>query len=157
MVDPIPEGFEGRVVPYLLIDGASEAIDFYTRAFDAEERFRMAMPDGSIGHAEIVVGGAVIYLADAPEDMPGDAANPKKLGGTSVLVHRYVTDVDAAVAKAESAGAKVLRAPEDQFYGDRSAVIEDPYGHHWSLHAHIRDVSPEEMEQAMAQFAAGDS
>lgn len=156
MVDPIPAGLEGRIVPYLMIKGASDAIDFYTKAFDAEERYRMPMPDGSIAHAEIVVGGAVVYLADAPDDMPGGAANPAKLGGTSVLLHRYVADVDAAVSKAEAAGATVLRAPEDQFYGDRAAVVEDPFGHQWSLHAHIRDVTPEEMEQAMAQMAAGE-
>ena len=126
MADPVPAGLEDRIVPYLMVDGAADAIDFYGRAFDAEERYRMAMPDGTIGHAEIVIGGAVVYLADAPDDMPGDAGNPKKLGGTSVLLHRYVVDVDAAVAKAEAAGATVLRAPEDQFYGDRSAVVADP-------------------------------
>jgi PhnB protein len=151
MADPIPAGLENRLVPYLMIDGAADAIEFYGRAFDAEERFRMAMPDGTIGHAEIVIGGAVVYLADAPDDMPGEAGNPKKLGGTSVLLHRFVVDVDAVVAKAEAAGATVLRAPEDQFYGDRSAVVADPWGHQWSLHTHIRDVSPEEMAEAMRQ------
>ena len=155
MVDPVPAELAGRIVPYLMLDGASDAMDFYAKAFDAEERFRMSMPDGKIGHAEIVVGGAVLYLADAPDDMPGDAANPKKLGGTSVLLHRYVPDVDAAVAQAEAAGASVLRAPEDQFYGDRAAVVVDPWGHHWSLHTHIRDVSPEEMDEAMKQMGGG--
>ncbi len=111
----------------------------------------MAMADGTIGHAEIVIGGAIVYLADAPADMPGEAANPRELGGTSVLLHRYVADVDAAVAKAEAAGATVLRAPEDQFYGDRAALVADPWGHHWSLHTHIRDVTPEEMSEAMRQ------
>jgi PhnB protein len=149
MTQPIPEGLENRIVPYLMIDGAAAAIDFYVQAFGATENVRMAMPDGKIGHAEIVVGGAAVYLADAPEDMPGDAGSPSKLGGTSVLLHRYVTDVDAAVAKAAAAGATVLREPEDQFYGDRAAVVVDPFGHHWSLHAHIRDVSPEEMRAAM--------
>lgn len=151
MVDPIPAGLENRIVPYLMVDGAADAIDFYGRAFDAEERYRMAMPDGKIGHAEIVIGGAVVYLADAPDDMPGQAGNPKKLGGTTVLLHRYVVDVDAAVATAEAAGATVLRAPEDQFYGDRAAVVADPWGHQWSLHTHVRDVSPEEMAEVMRQ------
>lgn len=151
MVHPVPEEFANRLVPYLMIDGSAEAIDFYKRAFDAQERYRMAMPDGKIGHAELVVGGGIVFLADAPDDMPGDAANPKKLGGTSVLLHRYVPDVDAAVAKAESAGATVLRAPEDQFYGDRAAVVADPWGHQWSLHTHLRDVSPEEMAEVMQQ------
>ena len=149
MTDPIPAGMADRLVPYLMVDGAAAAIDFYRKAFDADERFRMPMPDGTIGHAEIVVGGAVVYLADAPDDMPGNSANPKKLGGTSVLLHRYVPDVDAAVAQATAAGATVLRPPEDQFYGDRAAVVDDPWGHEWSLHTHIRDVSPEEMEAAM--------
>lgn len=151
MADPVPDGFEDRIVPYLMVDGAADAIDFYGRAFDAEERYRMAMPDGRIGHAEVVIGGAVVYLADAPDDMPGQAGNPRKLGGTSVLLHRYVVDVDAVVAKAEAAGATVLRAPEDQFYGDRAAVVADPWGHQWSLHTHTRDVSPEEMAEVMRQ------
>ncbi len=151
MADPIPAELAGRIVPYLMIDGASDAIDFYRRAFGAEERYRMEMPDGTIAHAEIVVGGAVVYLADAPEEMPGAAASPTKLGGTTVLLHRYVADVDAAVAQAEAAGASVLRAPEDQFYGDRAAVVADPWGHQWSLHTHLRDVSPAEMVEAMQQ------
>ncbi|HUR18395.1 MAG TPA: VOC family protein [Acidimicrobiales bacterium] len=153
MADPIPAGFEDRLVPYLMIDGAADAISFYTQAFGATENYRMPMPGGRIGHAEIQIGGAKIFLADAPEDMPGDAANPKKLGGTSVLLHRYVDDVDAAVAQAEAAGATVLRAPEDQFYGDRAAVVSDPWGHHWSLHTHVKDVTPEEMEKAMSEMA----
>ncbi|MBW3548411.1 MAG: VOC family protein [Actinobacteria bacterium] len=151
MADPVPEGFADRIVPYLMVDGAADAIEFYGRAFEAEERYRMAMPDGTIGHAEIVIGGAVVYLADAPDDMPGQAGNPKKLGGTSVLLHRYVVDVDAVVAQAEAAGATVLRAPEDQFYGDHAAVVADPWGHQWSLHTHLRDVSPEEMAEVMRQ------
>jgi PhnB protein len=149
MVEAIPDGLDGRIVPYLMVDGAAAAIDFYRKAFDAEERYRLPMPDGKIGHAEIVVGGATVYLADAPDDMPGEAGNPTKLGGTTVLLHRYVVDVDAVVARAQAAGATVLRAPEDQFYGDRAAVVADPFGHQWSLHTHIRDVSPEEMRQAL--------
>jgi len=152
MAEAIPAGLEGRIVPYLMIDGAAEAIDFYGRAFGAEERYRLEMPGGRIGHAEIVVNGARVYLADAPDDMPGDAGNPKKLGGTTVLLHQYVADVDAAVTAAEAAGATVLRPPEDQFYGDRAAVIADPFGHQWSLHTHVRDVSPEEMERAIAEL-----
>jgi len=152
VVEPIPPGLEGRIVPYLMIDGASDAIDFYRRAFGAEERYRLEMAGGRIGHAEIVVNGAVVYLADAPDDMPGEAANPKKLGGTTVVLHQYVGDVDAAVAAAVAAGATVLRPPEDQFYGDRAALVADPFGHHWSLHAHIRDVTQAEMEEAAAQL-----
>lgn len=149
MVQSIPEGLENRIVPYLMIDGAADAIDFYKRAFDATVAYRMDMPDGKIGHADLKIFGAAVYLADAPDEMPGDAANPNKLGGTSVLLHQYVEDVDEAVRGAVEAGATVMREPEDQFYGDRAAVIADPFGHLWSLHTHVRDVSNEEMEEAM--------
>lgn len=152
MPDPIPAGLEGRIVPYLMVDGAAAAIDFYTAAFGAEERFRLPMPDGGIGHAEIVVNGATVYLADAPDEMPGSAANPGKLGGSSVLLHQYVADCDASVARAVTAGATVVRAPEDQFYGDRAALVADPFGHLWSFHTHVRDVSPEEMQSAVEQM-----
>ena len=155
MTKGIPEGLEGRIIPYLMIDGAAEAIDFYVKAFGAEERYRMPMPDGKIAHAEVVIGGATVYLADAPDDMPGNAANPRKLGGTAVMLHRYVTDVDGAVKQAAAAGATVITEPEDQFYGDRAAIVEDPFGHQWAIHTHIRDVSPEEMEEAMKQMGAG--
>lgn len=153
MVDPIPAGTEQRFIPYLLIDGASDAIAFYKSAFGAEERYRMEMPGGGVAHAEIVVNGASVYLADAPDDMPGDSGNPKKLGGTTVLLHQYVADVDAVVAKAEAAGATVVRPPEDQFYGDRASTLQDPFGHMWSLHTHVRDVSEEEMQAAMEQMS----
>lgn len=155
MVNPIPEGLEGRIIPYLMIDGAADAIDFYCKAFGATERFRLPMPDGKVGHAEIVVNGAVVYLADAPDDMDGDMANPTKLGGSTVLMHQYVANVDAAVERAVEAGATLLRPPEDQFYGDRAAMVADPFGHHWSLHTHIRDVSDEEMATAVAEMTDG--
>ena len=141
-----------HVTAYFCAKGASDAIEFYRRAFGAEERYRMADAQGHIGHAVIVIGETTLFLADAPDDMPGDAGNPKKLGGTTVLLHQYVTDVDAAVTAAEAAGATVLRPPEDQFYGDRAAVVADPFGHQWSLHTHVRDVSPEEMERAIAEL-----
>jgi PhnB protein len=153
MVQPIPEGLEGRIVPYLMIDGAAAAIDFYIDALGAEERYRLEMPGGGIGHAEIVVNGATVYLADAPDDMEGDAANPRKLGGTSVLLHQYVSDVDTVVARAVDGGATLLREPADQFYGDRAALVVDPFGHHWSFHTHVRDVSPEEMAAAAAAMS----
>ncbi len=155
MADPIPAGLENRIIPYLLVDGAADAIDFYGKAFGATETYRLEMPDGGIGHAEITVNDAVVYLADAPEEMEGEGADPRKLGGTPVLLHQYVTDVDAVVKRAEGAGATVVRAPEDQFYGDRAAMVVDPFGHHWSLHTHVRDVSAEEMNQAVADMAGG--
>jgi PhnB protein len=152
MVDAVPAGLEDRIIPYLMIDGAAAAIDFYVEAFGAEEEGRMAMPDGTIGHASIRVHGATVFLADAPQDMPGDAGSPKKLGGSTVMLTQYVDDVDAVVARAEQAGATVVRAPEDQFYGDRASMIVDPFGHHWAFHTHIREVSMEEMQQAMEQM-----
>jgi PhnB protein len=153
MVDPVPAESAGRVIPYLMVDGAAAAIDFYVAAFGAEERVRLAMPDGSIGHAEIDVHGAAIFLADAPADMPGPGANPVRLGGSSVMLHQYVPDVDASVERAVAAGATVVRPPEDQFYGDRASLIADPFGHLWAFHTHIRDVTPEEMAAAMEQMA----
>lgn len=152
MVDPIPAGLEHRIVPYLMVDGASDAIAFYVEAFGAVERYRLPMPGGMIGHAEIAINGAAVYLADAPEDMPGNGGSPKHFGGTTVMLHQYVGDVDGAVARAEAAGAIVMRAPEDQFYGDRAALVQDPFGHQWSFHAHIRDVTPEEMAAAIAEM-----
>jgi len=149
MADPIPEGLDGRIIPYLMIDGAAAAIDFYREALGAIERYRLEMPDGSIGHAELAVNGATVYLADAPDDMAGDAANPSKLGGTSVLLHQYVNDVDTVTERAVAGGATLVREPADQFYGDRASLIVDPFGHHWSLHTHVRDVSPEEMAEAV--------
>lgn len=157
MPDPIPSGLEDRIVPYLMVDGAAAAIDFYVRAFGAQERYRLPMPDGSIGHADLAVFGAPVYLADAPDDLPGDAANPGRLGGTSVLLHQYVDDVDGVVARAVEAGATLLREPADQFYGDRSAVVQDPFGHQWSFHAHVRDVSMEEIAEGAARLAADGS
>lgn len=155
MVDPIPEGLDGRIVPYLMIDGAAAAIDFYKEAFGADEMYRLEMPGGAIGHADIVVNGAHVYLADAPDDMEGAAANPSKLGGTTVMLHQYVPDVDSAIDQAVTAGATVLRPPEDQFYGDRAAVVEDPYGHQWSLHTHVKDVTPDEIASAAAEMGGG--
>lgn len=153
MVDAVPAGFEHRFVPYLMIDGAAAAIDFYVEAFGATERYRLQMPGGAIGHAEIEIDGAVLFLADAPEDMPGDTRSPAALGGTTVLLHRYVPDVDAVVERATKAGATVVREPADQFYGDRAAVVRDPFGHAWSFHCHVRDVSTEEMAAAVAQMS----
>ncbi|MEZ5246241.1 MAG: VOC family protein [Acidimicrobiales bacterium] len=154
MVHAVPEGLSDRIVPYLMIDGAADAIDFYVRAYGATEEGRLEMPDGSIGHAAIVVHGATVYLSDAPDDMEHEAANPAKLGGTCVLLHQYVSDVDAVVARAAEAGGTILRQPADQFYGDRAALVADPFGHLWSFHTHVRDVSDDEMTAAMEQMAA---
>ena len=146
-VNPIPEGYP-RLMAYLSVDGASDAIAFYTKVFGFTERMRMPGPGGVIGHAELELAGSVLMLADtaAAEDFP----SPKKLGNTPVNMTLYAEDVDATHKAALAAGAKELRAPEDQFYGDRSATVEDPWGHRWSVMTHVEDVSPEEMEKRMA-------
>jgi PhnB protein len=151
-VSPIPEGYP-RVTPYLAVDDAAKAIDFYVAVLGAEERFRMGGPDGRIGHAELDIGDSVIMLADEFPDM--GVVGPKTVGGTPVTMHMYVTDVDDTVARAIKAGAKEIRPVEDQFYGDRTGWIEDPFGHRWSIGTHIEDVSPEEMEKRAAEQGGG--
>jgi PhnB protein len=151
-VQPIPEGFEGAT-PYLSIQGAAEAIEFYKKAFGATETMRMAGPDGRIGHAEIKIGKAKIMLADEHPEI--GFVSPRTLGGSPVTIHIYVADVDALAGQAVSAGAKVLRAVADQFYGDRSGGFEDPFGHVWHFATHIEDVSPEEMRKRAAAYSVG--
>jgi PhnB protein len=147
-VKPIPEGYP-RVTPYLMVQGASDAIGFYTSVLGAQERMRMPGPGDSIGHAELSLGDSVIMLADESPDM--GALGPKTVGGTPVMIHVYVEDVDDVFAKAIAAGAKELQALEDKFYGDRSGSFEDPFGHHWSVASHVEDVPPDEMEQRAAK------
>jgi PhnB protein len=149
-VKPIPEGYP-RVTPYLIVDGAAAAIDFYTEVLGATERMRMPGPGGKIGHAEIELGGSMIMLADEHPEM--DAVGPKTVGGTPVTLHTYVEDVDDTFKRAIDAGAKELRGVEDKFYGDRSGYFEDPFGHKWSVASHVEDVSEEEMEKRMAAMA----
>jgi len=146
-VKPIPDDYP-RVIPYLSVDGAGAAIDFYTAVFDATERMRMPGPDGKIGHAELEFGDSVVMLADAFPDMGGQT--PKGLGGTPVTVMVYVENVDAVFARAVAAGATVEREVGDQFYGDRAGQFVDPFGHKWFVATHVEDVSPEEMEQRAA-------
>ncbi len=154
MSSAVPERLADQIIPYLMINGAADAIAFYERAFSARLDYSLNLPDGKVAHAEINVFGAPVYVADAPDEMPGLAGNPVKLGGTTVLLHVYVPDVDAAIAQAADAGAVVLREPADQFYGDRAAMVADPYGHQWSLHTRLVDMTPEEMEAAMAEMMA---
>jgi PhnB protein len=151
-VKPIPGNYP-RVSPYLYIDGAAAAIDFYKTVFGATERGRMSGPDGKIGHAELQLGDSVIMMADEHQDM--GASGPKTIGGSPVALAVYVEDVDATLAKATQAGAKVTRPAEDRFYGDRTASFQDPFGHDWSIQTHIEDVSREEMERRMAAQASG--
>ncbi|MDQ1468448.1 MAG: PhnB protein [Actinomycetota bacterium] len=150
-VKPIPDNYP-RVAAYLTIDGASDAIEFYKQVFGAQERMRMAQPDGTIGHAELQLGDSVIMMSDTFPEM--GVVDPKKLGGTPVTMYVYVEDVDAAFDTAIKAGAKQLQPVEDKFYGDRSGQFEDPWGHRWGVTSHVEDVSPEEMEKRAAAFTA---
>lgn len=152
MVQPIPDGYP-RVTPYLCVDGAAAAIEFYGSVLGTTERMRMQSPDGSIGHAELELGGSIIMLADPFEAM--EVFSPKTIGGSPVTMHVYVEDVDDVHARALAAGATELRPLTDQFYGDRSCLILDPFGHRWDLATHIEDVSPEEMAKRAEESMGG--
>ena len=147
MVDPIPEGYH-TVTPYLIVKGGADAIEFYKKAFNATEVMRLDAPDGMVGHAEIKIGNSHVMLADENPEMGAHA--PTSPGKSGVGICLYVENADATVAQATEAGAKVQRPLQDQFYGDRSATLEDPFGHVWTVATHIEDVSPEEIEQRMA-------
>ena len=152
-VKPIPEGYHS-VTPYLIVRGAAQALEFYKKAFGARELFRFPMPDGQIAHAEMRIGDSHIMLADEPQDpvhqQMGHKA-PNSLGGSSVGIMLYVEDVDAVAKQAVAAGAKEVRPVVDQFYGDRSGTLQDPFGHIWTIGTHKEDVSPEEMQRRMKQ------
>ena len=150
MVKPIPDGYPS-LSPYLSVDGAAAAIDFYSKVLGAKERMRMPGPDGKIGHAELQIGDSVLMLADEWEE--GGFLAPQTVGRTSVTLSLFVEDVDGVFERALAAGAKSLRPVENQFYGDRSGQFEDPFGHRWSIATHVEDVSPEEMAKRAA--AAG--
>jgi PhnB protein len=147
MVNPIPEGYP-RVIPYLIVDGAAAAIEFYASVLGATERMRMGGPGGKIGHAELEVGESIVMLADEHPEI--DALGPKSVGGSPVSMHVYVEDVDAVFQRAIDAGAKVTAELEDKFYGDRSGGFEDPFGHQWHVASHVEDVPPDEMEKRAA-------
>ena len=134
-----------RVCPYLIVDGASDAITFYATVLGTTERMRLPGPDGRIGHAELQLGGSVIMLADAYPDMGIQA--PKDTGDSPVTMTVYVEDVDATFAAALAAGATSVQPVEDKFYGDRAGQFEDPFGHRWSVMSHIEDLSPEQMRR----------
>jgi PhnB protein len=151
MVQPIPEGYHS-VTPYLIVDDANAAIDFYKRAFGATELFRMPMGD-KIGHAEIKIGDSHVMLAD--EFPERDIRGPKARGGVTSSLMIYLPDVDAAFRRALDAGAKVDPGMElkDQFYGDRSGTLIDPFGHKWTLATHVEDVPQQELESRMREFS----
>jgi len=144
-VKAIPQGYHS-VTPYIIVKGAAKALDFYARAFGAKEKPRLPMGD-IIGHAEIVIGDSHVMLADVMDDQHKD---PRKLGGTPVSLMIYTSDADAMFKRAIAAGAKQLKPVEDQFYGDRTGVLEDPFGHVWSIATHVEDVSDEEIRRRMA-------
>lgn len=151
-VKPIPEGYHS-VTPYLIVNGGAQAIEFYKTAFGATELIRMARPDGKIGHAEIRIGDSVIMLAD--ENPAMGSLSPQAVGGTPVLIHLYVEDADAVFNRGVAAGGTVERPLKDQFYGDRTGGIVDPFGHRWYVATHKEDVAPEELKKRVAAAAAG--
>jgi PhnB protein len=150
MAKPIPDDYP-RLMPYLIVDGAAEAIEFYGSVLGASERMRMPGPDGKLGHAELQIGDSVVMLADENPGM--NIRGPRTIGGTPVTLHVYVEDADTAFERAVQAGAKPLRPVEDQFYGDRSGQFEDPYGHRWNVTTHVEDVPAEEMQRRAAELA----
>jgi PhnB protein len=146
-VKPIPDGYHS-LTPYLVVKGAANAIDFYKQAFGATERMRLQGPDGNVGHAELDIGGSVFMLADEHPEM--GAVGPETVGGTPVSLLIYCENVDAVFQRAIEAGAIEIRPVKDQFYGDRSGMVRDPYGHHWSIATHIEDVTPEQIAERLA-------
>jgi PhnB protein len=148
-VKAIPEGYH-VVTPYITVHHAGHAIEFYKKAFGAEEKFRMAAPDGKVMHAEIRIGDSTIMLADENPQM--GRPSPQTLGGSTAGLMLYTENVDQAFERAVKAGAKAMMPPADMFWGDRYGTVLDPFGHNWSLATHIRDVSPEEMAKAQAEW-----
>ena len=143
-VSYIPKGYNS-VTPYLVIQGAAKAIEYYKKVFGAKEVMRMAGPDGRVGHAELQIGESRIMLADEYPQMGNRSA--ESIGASPVSLLVYIEDCDKVVERAVAAGAKVLKPVQDQFYGDRSGFIQDPFGHLWGIATHIEDVSPKEMDE----------
>ena len=154
-VAPIPKGYHS-VTPYLCIRGAAQALEFYKKAFGAKEVLRMQAPDGKVGHAEIRIGDSHVMMADEFPNM--GFLGPQSRGGSTVMLHLYVKDVDATMAQATAAGATLKRPIKDEFYGDRSGAVEDPFGHLWNISTHKEDVPPAELrrrgEEAMKKMAS---
>jgi PhnB protein len=146
-IKPVPDGYH-TATPYLFITNAAKAIEFYKEAFGATELARLATPDGKVGHAEIQIGDSRIMLTD--EFPEWDTRSPQTIGGSAVSIMLYVEDVDAVVARAVASGAQLFKPVADQFYGDRSGSITDPFGHKWTIATHQEDISPEEMKKRAA-------
>jgi len=145
-VKPVPEGY-ATATPYLIVRDGVKALDFYKRAFDAKELFRMPGPDGKLAHAEIQIGNSRIMLSDEVPQM--GARSPQTIGGSPVSILLYLEGVDRRFKQAIAAGAKEVRPVKDQFYGDRSGTLEDPFGHVWTIATHVEDVSSAEMNKRM--------
>jgi PhnB protein len=141
----IPRDYH-TITPYLIVKGGESAVEFYKKAFGAEERGHMKTPDGKTAHAELKIGDSVFMLSDEFPEMK--SLSPNSIGGTAVSMYLYVEDVDATFEKALSAGAKVLDPVMDQFWGDPHGRLQDPFGHHWNIATHIKDLSEEEMKKA---------
>ena len=152
MVKPIPEGYHS-VTPYLIVKNSAEAIEWYKTALGATEKMRLPGPDGSLMHAEFQVGDSVVMMAEENPQM--GAIAPATLGGSPVSICLYVEDVNAAFPKAIAAGATELRPLQDQFYGDRSGTLKDPYGHTWTIASHIEDLTDAEIEKRMGEMFSG--
>lgn len=150
-VKPLPDGYH-NLTPYLIVDGAAKAIDFYKKVFGATEKMRMPAPGGKVGHAELTLGDSMIMLADEHPEM--DHRGPHAYKGAAVSLMVYVQDVDATVKTALASGAKVIRPAENQFYGDRMGTIEDPFGHQWYVATHVEDVPQEELAKRAAAAMA---
>ena len=150
-VNPIPEGYS-TVVSYISVKGASDAIAYYKKAFGAEELVRMPMPDGKVGHAELKIGDSILMLADEMDHPDAIAKSPRTLGGVTSGLALYVADCDAVFNRAVEAGGKVRRPLTNQFYGDRSGTVEDPFGQVWTISTHVEDVAPDEMRRRMEAF-----
>ena len=151
-VKPVPEGYT-TLSPYLVVDGAAQAIDYYNRVFGATERGRFDGPDGKVAHAELQIGDTVMMLGDPSSETNIKA--PTQLGATSVGIFLYVEDVDATVQRAVDAGATITQPVDDMFWGDRYGKVSDPFGHEWLIATHIEDVSPEEMAERVKEAMAG--
>ena len=145
-VSHIPEGFHS-VTPYLIVKGAAQAIEYYKKVFGATEVLRMDQPDGKVGHAELKIGDSRIMLADENPKLGQGHVSAASVGASPVSLYLYIPDVDGVVERAVAEGAKILKPVQDQFYGDRSGFIQDPFGHLWGIATHVEDVSPAEIAE----------
>jgi PhnB protein len=152
--DPIPDTYR-RVTPSLVVKGGVKALEFYAQVFAATERMRIPGPDGTVAHSEIEIGDSIVMVDDASPEMGTQAPPSAGLDGSPTSLYIYVEDVDATVERAGQLGAAVVRAPQDQFYGDRNAYVIDPFGHGWTVASHVEDVAPDEMMRRVAKLQEG--